>query len=114
MTAEVYNYGIRNGRAFDLGGLTVDYPAEGFDSLINFSMKSDANEGFEKMFSEYSQALHGPMKGYSVLNYLSSHDDGQPYDALRQRPYDTANKLLLAPGAAQIYYGDETARLLKV
>ncbi len=114
MTAEVYNYGIRHGRAFDLGGLTVDYPAEGFDSLINFSMKTDANEGFEKMFSEYSQALHGPMKGHSVLNYLSSHDDGQPYDALRQRPYDTANKLLLAPGAAQIYYGDETARLLKV
>lgn len=114
MTAEVYNYGIRDGRAFDLGGLTVDYPAEGFDSLINFSMKTDANEGFEKMFSEYSQALHGPMKGHSVLNYLSSHDDGQPYDALRQRPYDTANKLLLAPGAAQIYYGDETARLLKV
>lgn len=114
MTAEVYNYGIRDGRAFDLGGLTVDYTAEGFDSLINFSMKTDANEGFEKMFSEYSQALHGPMKGHSVLNYLSSHDDGQPYDALRQRPYDTANKLLLAPGAAQIYYGDETARLLKV
>jgi alpha-amylase len=54
------------------------------------------------------------MKGYSVLNYLSSHDDGQPFDALRQRPYETANKLLLAPGAAQIYYGDETARLLKV
>jgi alpha-amylase len=114
MTAEVYNYGIRHGRAFDLGGLTADYPAEGFDSLINFTMKTDAAEGFEKLFSEYSQALQGPMKGYSVLNYLSSHDDGQPYDALRQRPYDSANKLLLAPGAAQIYYGDETARLLKV
>ena len=114
MTAEVYNYGIRQGRAFDLGGVTADYPAEGFDSLINFTMKTDAAEGFEKLFSEYSQALQGPMKGYSVLNYLSSHDDGQPYDALRQRPYDSANKLLLAPGAAQIYYGDETARLLKV
>jgi alpha-amylase len=114
MTAEVDNYGIQHGRAFDLGGLTVDYPAQGFDSMINFAMKVDAAEPYEKLFSEYSAALHGPMKGYSVLNYLSSHDDGEPYDALRQRPYETANKLLLAPGAAQIYYGDETARLLKV
>jgi alpha-amylase len=114
MTAEVYNYGIKHGRAFDLGGMTVDYPAQGFDSMINFAMKTDAVESYEKLFSEYSTALQGPMKGYSVLNYLSSHDDGQPYDALRQRPYESANKLLLAPGAAQIYYGDETARLLKV
>jgi alpha-amylase len=114
MTAEVYNYGIQHGHAFDLGGLTVDYPAQGFDSMINFAMKTDAVESYEKLFSAYSQALQGPMKGYSVLNYLSSHDDGEPYDALRQRPYESANKLLLAPGAAQIYYGDETARLLKV
>jgi len=114
MTAEVYNYGIQHGRAFDLGGVTVDYPAQGFDSMINFAMKTDATEPYEKLFSDYSAALQGPMKGYSVLNYVSSHDDGEPYDALRQRPYETANKLLLAPGAAQIYYGDETARLLKV
>jgi alpha-amylase len=45
---------------------------------------------------------------------MSSHDDSAPFDALRTRPFDTANRLLLAPGAAQIYYGDETARLLKV
>jgi alpha-amylase len=49
-----------------------------------------------------------------VLNYVSSHDDGSPFDGLRQRPFETANKLLLAPGVAQVYYGDETARLLKV
>ncbi len=114
MTAEVYGYAIKHGRAYDLGGLMVDYPAQGFDSLINFAMKTDAVESYEQLFSAYSQALQGPMKGYSVLNYLSSHDDGQPYDALRQRPYESANKLLLAPGAVQIYYGDETARLLKI
>jgi alpha-amylase len=55
MTAEVYNYGIRHGRAFDLGGLTADYPAEGFDSMINFTMKTDAAEGYEKLFSDYSR-----------------------------------------------------------
>ncbi len=65
------------------------------------------------MFSTYSEHLNGPLKGYSVLNYMSSHDDGQPYDALRAKPYETANMLLLAPGAAQVYYGDETARVLK-
>jgi alpha-amylase len=114
MTSEVYNYSIRHGRAYDLGGKDVDYLAQGFDSMINFAMKSDAAQSYEKLFSDYSTALQGPMKGYSVLNYVSSHDDGQPFDPLRQRPYETANKLLLAPGAAQIYYGDETARLLKV
>jgi alpha-amylase len=54
MTAEVYNYAIKHGRAFDLGGMTVDYPAQGFDSMINFAMKADAVESYEKLFSEYS------------------------------------------------------------
>ena len=45
---------------------------------------------------------------------MDSHDDGNPFDAARTRPFETANKLLLAPGAAQIYYGDETARRLDV
>ena len=114
MTAEVYGYALQHGHAYDLGGMTVDYPKQGFDSLINFAMKSDATNSYEQLFSAYSKALHGPMKDSSVLNYVSSHDDGAPYDAMRQRPYETATKLLLAPGAAQIYYGDETARLLKV
>ncbi|SFC32822.1 alpha-amylase family glycosyl hydrolase [Massilia yuzhufengensis] len=115
MTSEVYGYSINHGRSYDMGGgEKIDYLANGFDSMINFSMKSDAAQGYEKLFSDYSKALHGPMKGYSVLNYISSHDDGGPFDPLRQRPLESANKLLLAPGAAQIYYGDETARLLKI
>jgi alpha-amylase len=115
MTSEVYGYSIGQGRKFDMGGgEQVDYFDNGFDSMINFSMKSDAREGYEKLFSDYSAALHGPLAGHTVLNYVSSHDDGCPFDALRQHPFETANKLLLAPGQAQIYYGDETARLLKV
>ncbi len=114
MTAEVYNYSIAHGHRFDLGGgVNVDYFANGFDSLINFSAKADAQKDIETMFSSYSQALNGPLSGRSVLNYMSSHDDSMPFDALRTRPFDTANRLLLAPGAAQIYYGDETARVLK-
>ncbi|WP_288381682.1 alpha-amylase family glycosyl hydrolase [uncultured Massilia sp.] len=115
MTSEVYNYSIHHARSFDLGGGTkVDYLANGFDSMINFTMKNDATKGYEELFSSYSKALQGPMKGYSVLNYLSSHDDGSPFDPSRQRPIESANKLLLAPGSAQIYYGDETARLLNI
>jgi len=115
MVSEVYGYSINHGHSFDMGGnVKVDWLANGFDSMINFSMKSDATQGYEKLFSSYSQALQGPMRGYSVLNYLSSHDDGSPFDPARQRPLEAANKLLLAPGAAQIYYGDETARLLNV
>lgn len=115
MTSEAYGYSIADGRKFDVGGGTmVDYYDHGFDSMINFSMKSDARQGYEKLFSSYSAMLHGPLAGHSVLNYVSSHDDGSPFDAMRERPFETANKLLLAPGQAQVYYGDETARLLKV
>jgi alpha-amylase len=115
MTSEVYGYSIAHGHEFDLGaGTLVDYFDNGFDSMINFSMKSDARQGYEKLFSDYSAALNGPLAGHTVLNYASSHDDGSPFDGLRQHPFETANKLLLAPGQAQIYYGDETARVLKV
>ena len=114
MTAEVYNYAIGHGRKFDMGGgQMVDFFENGFDSLINFSMKSDAEKGAEALFSGYSAALNGPLAGHSVLNYVSSHDDGTPFDPLRARPFESATKLMLAPGAAQIYYGDETARLLR-
>jgi len=113
MTAEVYNYSIRDGAAFDMGDAKVDYFANGFDSMINFTMKSDARASYERLFAGYADLLNTGRKGYAVLNYMSSHDDGEPFDALRERPFETANKLLLAPGAAQIYYGDETARLLR-
>lgn len=115
MTSEAYGYSIANGRKFDVGGGSmVDYYEHGFDSMINFSMKSDARQAYEKLFSDYSALLNGPLAGHSVLNYVSSHDDGGPFDGLRERPFETANKLLLAPGQAQIYYGDESARRLLV
>ncbi|MCG2583743.1 alpha-amylase family glycosyl hydrolase [Massilia sp. TS11] len=114
MTAEVYNYGIRDGLAFAIGAQKINYRAVGFDSMINFTLKTDAQADYETLFSSYARELHTPGRGLWVLNYLSSHDDGAPFDALRRKPYESANKLLLAPGAAQIYYGDETARVLQV
>jgi alpha-amylase len=116
MTAEVFNYNIAQGQMFDLGGgQAFNYYQNGFNSLINFGLVYDAEKDYESLFSAYSNQLHGgALDGYSVLNYLDSHDFDKPFDASRKKPFESANKLLLAPGAAQIYYGDETARKLDV
>ena len=114
MTAEVYNYALRDGLWHNLGDRKVNYYDAGFDSMINFGLVQDAKQDYETLFSSYSAKLHGDLQGHSVLNYLDSHDDGGPFDAARNQPFESANKLLLAPGAAQIYYGDETARRLDV
>ena len=116
MTAEVFNYNIAQGQVFDLGGgQTANYYQSGFNSLINFGLVYDAEKDYETLFSSYSKILHGgALEGLSVLNYLASHDYDKPFDAARKKPFESANKLLLAPGAAQIYYGDETARRLDV
>jgi len=113
MLGEVYNYNIANGQEFDMGGgEKANYFANGFDALINFGMVFDAKGDYESMFGKYASQLAGPLKGHTVLNYMGSHDDGNPFDPARQKPFETANKLLLAPGVAQIYYGDETSRRL--
>lgn len=115
MVAEVYNYVIAHGQDFDMGGgEKANFYQNGFDALINFGLIHDGKGDYESLFSKYSAALAGPLKGYSVLNYIDSHDDGNPFDAARTKPFESANKLLLAPGAAQIYYGDETARRLDI
>lgn len=111
---EVYGYGASGGKLFNFGDRTVDYFAEGSNSLINFEFKGDANWDHEEIFTKYDELLHTQLKGYSTLNYVSSHDDGGPFDKLRERPFETATKLLLCPGQSQVYYGDETARLLEV
>lgn len=113
MVGEVYNYGISGGRDFDFGDRKVDYFAHGFHSLINFELKEDAHKDYDQIFEKYHKLLNTQLKGKGVLNYLSSHDDGSPFDPDRLQPYRAANVLLLTPGASQIYYGDETARPLK-
>lgn len=114
MVGEVYFYGVSGGREFDFGDRKVDYFDHGFHSLINFELKTDAQKPYEEIFRKYSRILHTELEGKSVLNYLTSHDDGEPFDKERQQPYRSANVLLLTPGASQIYYGDETARDLTI
>ena len=112
--AEVYNYNISAGKHFDFGDKKVNYYENGFNNMINFEFKWDAQKDYEFIFSKYSKILNGELKGSSVLNYLSSHDDGGPFDATRTKNKETATKLLLSPGLAQVFYGDESARPLVV
>ncbi len=114
MVGEVYNYGISSGRKFDFGDKTVDFFDYGFKSLINFDLKTDALKDYETVFKKYNYLLNTKMAGKSVLNYLTSHDDGSPFDRERKKPYIAANMLLLTPGASQVYYGDETLRPLTI
>lgn len=112
MVGEVYGYGISGGRLFDFGNKKVDFYDNGFKSLINFELKYDAHQDYETVFSKYTTILNGSLEGKSVLNYLTSHDDGEPFDKERRNYFRAANMLLLTPGASQIYYGDESLRSL--
>ncbi len=114
MVGEVYNYYVGAGRDFDFGDRKVDYFAYGFDGLINFDFKYDAQKPWKQFFEKYDGILHGALKGKTVLNYLSSHDDGGPYDKERKKVLEAGTRLLLSQGMSQIYYGDESARSLSV
>lgn len=113
LIGEVYGYGISTERFYYLGDKQIDYFDIGFNSLINFDFKKDAGHlSYQDLFVKYNDVLQGALKNHGVLNYLASHDDGEPYDGAREHPIRSANLLLLAPGTSQIYYGDESARPL--
>ena len=114
MVGEVYGWEASHGRDYDFGDRTVDFFSNGYDALINFGFKSDT-VSLDSLFTRYSMMIsRGTLRGVSILNYLSSHDDGSPYDRDRKDPVGAGTRLLLAPGGAQIYYGDELARPLRV
>lgn len=122
MVGEVMNFGVdghgqtpKGTRLYDFGDKQVDYFDYGFDSLINMGFAQHAKGDIKSMFEVYSKSLNsGELSGVGVMNYLVSHDDEHPFDKARKDSFDAANKLLLAPGMAQIYYGDETARSLTI
>ncbi|HEV7366058.1 MAG TPA: alpha-amylase family glycosyl hydrolase, partial [Gemmatimonadales bacterium] len=114
MVGEVYGWEPSQGRNYNFGDRSVDFFSKGYDGLINFGFKSDTGS-LDGLFTRYSATLHGGgLRGVTFLNYLSSHDDGSPYDGDRKDPLGAGTRLLLAPGTAQIYYGDELGRPLRV
>ena len=115
LVGEVYGYGISGGKDYNFGDKQVNYFDKAFNSLINFEFKWNVKQqSFEATNKYYDSILNYNLKNYGVLNYLSSHDDGQPFDPKREKPYETANKLLLGVGTSQVYYGDESARSLVI
>lgn len=114
LVGEVYNYSINSNKYYDFGDKKVDYFNDSFDALINFDLRWDGDRTLEAIYSNYSNILNKELDGFSTLSYVSSHDDGSPFDKERKRTYESAIRLLLAPGAAQIYYGDESARSLLI
>ncbi len=80
----------------------------GFDALINFKFQEHGGEFAkpEALFASYATILGG-RPGFSALNYISSHDT-ELFD--RKKLAEAGTALMLAPGAVQIFYGDETGR----
>ena len=115
LVGEVYNYAISHGKNFDFGDKKVNYFDKAFNSLINFELKWNINQIAEKdIFHKYDSILQNNLKDYGILNYLTSHDDGNPFDKERKKPYRTATMLMLTPGTSQVYYGDESSRNLTI
>jgi len=106
------------GEVFGHGPEASDYLDQGFDALINFDFQeqavaaSDCLAAAEPSYADYARRL-GETPGHNLLSYASSHDTAlfnqlAKGDLTRQRGLAAA--LLLAPGAVQVYYGDESAR----
>ena len=122
MVGEVFNYGligfsqaVDGGRAYDYGDRQIDFYDYGFDALINMGFPTQAKMPARDLFAALASEFEtGPFRGVGTLNYVTSHDDMNPFDPDRTRTFESAAKLMLAPGAAQIFYGDEVARDLTI
>ncbi|MEL6485147.1 MAG: alpha-amylase family glycosyl hydrolase, partial [Bacteroidota bacterium] len=113
MLGAASGYGIDSKRFYKFQDRKVDYFAFGFDHMVNYQFKRDAAElPYDELFKKYSTGLQTHLFGKGVMNYISSHEDKQPFDQYRLTPFDAGTKLLLTPGISQIYYGDEIARPL--
>ncbi|WP_109078772.1 alpha-amylase [Aggregatibacter kilianii] len=104
------------GEAWGHGVLKSDYYQNGFDAMINFDFQDQAKNALD-CFADIDpvyQDMSDKLKDFNVLSYLSSHDTRLFYHADSQgdngKQKTAANLLLLAPGAVQIYYGDESGR----
>ena len=102
MVGELWGHGPARGPLHD----------HGFDAMINFEFQHRAASAVaggmtevDQLFTEYAAMQHG--KPAQMLNYISSHDT-ELFD--RKRLVAAGSVLLLAPGAVQIFYGDEVAR----
>jgi alpha-amylase len=98
IVGEVFGHGVERTEYFD----------NGLDAVFNFDFQRDVERGapIDSIYTSYS-TLIGNDPTFNVVSFLSSHDT-HLFD--RERLYDAATALMLAPGNIQIFYGDETGR----
>lgn len=114
LIGEVYNYSVNDAQEFPFPDKKVNYFENGFDALINFDLRSTQKESSQEVFNRYNDILQNEMKGKTVMSYITSHDDGSPFDMKRKNTWDAGTRLLLTPGISQVYYGDESSRSLEI
>lgn len=86
-----------------------DYAAAGFGSMVNFHFpKTGDLDGIVYVWQAYADSL-AAHPGWHPFSYLNNsyHRDADP-----DRMIDCGTTLLLAPGVAQVFYGDESGRTL--
>ncbi|ALR78587.1 alpha-amylase [[Enterobacter] lignolyticus] len=96
------------GEAWGHGVMQSEYYRHGFDAMINFDYQEQAAKAvacFADIEATWQQMAE-KLQSFNVLSYLSSHDTR----LFREGGSEAAELLLLAPGAVQIFYGDESAR----
>ena len=96
------------GEAWGHGVMQSDYYRHGFDAMINFDYQEQAAKAVDCLASMDLtwQQMAEKLQDFNVLSYLSSHDTR----LFRKGGDKAAELLLLAPGAVQLFYGDESAR----
>lgn len=104
------------GEAWGHGVFKSDYYQNGFDAMINFDFQDQAKNAldcFAHIEPVYAE-MNNKLKDFNVLSYLSSHDTRLFFHSDSQQNVQkqktAADLLLLASGAVQIYYGDESGR----
>lgn len=96
---------------YDMAGIDFkpEYAEAGFSSLVNFYFPKHGDlDGIIYTWQSYSDSV-GLHTQWHPFNYLNNsyHRDAEVTNMI-----DCATTLLLAPGVAQIFYGDETGRKL--
>ncbi len=96
---------------YDMAGIDrkPEYADAGFSSLVNFYFPKHGDlDGIVYTWQAYADSI-SEHPDWHPFNYLNNsyHRDADAYNMV-----DCATTLLLAPGVAQIFYGDESGRKL--
>lgn len=108
-TAEVFGAGMN--------GYNNDYHGTGkFDSLINFGYMGIPRSGniasAISTWASYAGSINATKTDrWNYLSFMNNHDKGTIWTGSEAAQRLAGSLLLLAPGAVQIYYGDEYGRV---